>query len=219
MNSTTQPKTRQIARAAVRTQLADAALNLFLDRGFEQVTVNDIAAAAGVSPSTVVRYLGTKEEPVLSTFEHSYQQMATVLRARPGDEDDWTALRRALVEAVTEDEESPRRMLQLCRLIGSTPSLAAGVLSKQWALEASLSEALARRAATALTMRHRVTSAAALACLNIATDYWIHGDGEHGLAELLDRAFTHLAPTADTDPITRNRTPRSASTPPGKKST
>jgi AcrR family transcriptional regulator len=77
-----------IARTAVRAQLAQVALDLFGSEGFDRVTVNDLAAATGVSRSTFLRYFASKEEAVLAAFDEQGERVADALRARPGDEDD-----------------------------------------------------------------------------------------------------------------------------------
>ncbi len=53
---------RERARGALRGELADVALRLFEERGYDQTPVDDIASAAGISPRTFYRYFGTKEE-------------------------------------------------------------------------------------------------------------------------------------------------------------
>ncbi|UUU29794.1 TetR/AcrR family transcriptional regulator [Streptomyces sp. CA-210063] len=87
-------KTRAIARTAIRAELAQVALDLFLREGFDKVTPDDLAAAAGVSRTTFRRYFGSKEEAVLSVLDAHGRQVADAVRARPADEGDWTALRQ-----------------------------------------------------------------------------------------------------------------------------
>ena len=88
MNGAARTGTREIARAAVRAELARVAFGLFRQQGFDNVTLSDLAAAAGVSRSTFLRYFGSKEEAVLSAFDAQGDQVADTLRARPADEDD-----------------------------------------------------------------------------------------------------------------------------------
>ena len=109
--------TREIARAAVRAELGQVAFELFLREGFDKVTIDDLAAAAGVSRSTFLRYFGTKEDAVLSAFERKGERVADALRARPATEDDWTALRRALDTAIESYQQDPAASLALTRLV------------------------------------------------------------------------------------------------------
>jgi AcrR family transcriptional regulator len=56
---------REITRRAVRAQIADTAMALFVAHGFEQTTVDQIAAAVGISTRSVFRYFATKEDMVV----------------------------------------------------------------------------------------------------------------------------------------------------------
>lgn len=196
MNTTARTSTRDIARSAVRAELAQVAFELFRRDGFENVTVNDLAAAAGVSRSTFLRYFGTKEDAVLGAFDAHGDRVADALRARPADEDDWTALRQALDTALEPYRHDPAAALATTRLVQDTPALCARSLEKQSGWRPSLATALAERAGPAhpVTLGHAVRVAAALDCLNVALDHWTASDGELDLVALLDEAFAALAP-------------------------
>ncbi len=196
MTSTTRATTRDIARAAIRADLTQVAFDLFLREGYQNVTVNDLAAAAGVSRSTFLRYFGSKEEAVLGAFDAQGDRVADALRTRPADEDDWTALRRALDTVIEHYLQEPAKALALTRLVQDTSALCAGHLEKQNHWRPALTEALAERAdspqPTPLALS--VKAAAALDCLNIAVNHWTASDGQLDLVGLLDEAFAALAP-------------------------
>lgn len=61
----TTPGLRARKKAATMTRVQEVAMDLFEERGFDRVTVEDVAAATDVSPSTIYRYFGTKEGLVL----------------------------------------------------------------------------------------------------------------------------------------------------------
>lgn len=189
-------KTRDIARAAVQAELAQVALDLFLREGFDKVTLDDLAAAAGVSRSTFLRYFGSKEEAVLSVFDAHGRQVADAVRARPADEDDWTALRRGLDVAIEQYRQDPARALTMTRLVLDTPALCARQLEKQRGWWPALANALVERADSPQppTSVISVKAAAALDCLNIALDHWTASDGRLDLVDLLDQAFAALSP-------------------------
>ncbi|KPI05870.1 regulatory protein TetR [Actinobacteria bacterium OK074] len=203
MNAVARTSTRDIARAAVRAELAQVAFGLFLREGFAKVTLDDLATAAGVSRSTFLRYFGTKEDAVLGAFDEHGRQVADALRARPAAEDDWTALRRALDLVLDRKRQDPASSLALTRLVQDTPALCSRQLEQQHGWRPLLAAALAERedgdgedaAGTAhVTVRHEVRAAAALDCLNVALDHWTASDGHLDLAALLDDAFAALTP-------------------------
>jgi len=185
--------TRDIARAAVRAELAQVAFELFRRKGFDKVTVDDLAAAAGVSRSTFLRYFGTKEDAVLGAFDGHDRRVADALRARPADEGEWRALRRALDVVIERYHEDPADSLETTRLVRDTPALCARHLEKQYTWRPALSQALAERAGSERpTLAQSVRTAAALDCLNVALDHWLASDGREDLVELLDAAFAAL---------------------------
>jgi AcrR family transcriptional regulator len=190
------PSTRDIARAAVRAELAEVALDLFCREGFDNVTTHDVAAAAGVSRSTFQRYFGTKEDAVLGAVDARGEQVAAALRARPADEDDWTAIRRALDSLIELYRQDPARALTMTRLISGTPALWARQLEKQHGWHPLLAEALAGRTdpPQPTTLALSVKAAAALVCLNLALGQWTASEGRLDLVALLDEAFAALAP-------------------------
>jgi AcrR family transcriptional regulator len=191
----TRTSTRDVARSAVRAELAQVAFELVLSEGYENVTVNDLAAAAGVSRSTFLRYIGNKEEAVLSAFEAHGERVAEALRARPATEDDWTALRRALETAMEHYRQDPESALAITRLVQDTPALCARQLERQKGWRPTLAKALAERTGEAepATLAHATRAAAALECLNVALDHWTASDGRLDLPGLLDEAFAALA--------------------------
>lgn len=190
-------RTREIARAAVRADLAQAALELFCREGFDKVTVNEVAAAAGVSTSTFLRYFGSKEEAVLGALSECTAPLIDALRARPASEDDWTALSNALEQFLPVYLHDPAATLNLRQLIQSSPALDAGHRERQHSLQPQVSAALAERAGGSPdrdNLRVAVLAAAALSCLDIATDRWAASGGKLDLAELLRTTLAVLTP-------------------------
>src|ERR1700734_34618 len=87
---------RAVARAAVQAELSLAAYELVVEKGYGNVTLDDMATAGGVSRSTFLRYFRTKDQAILVALEAHVARMADTLRARPREEDDWSALRAAI---------------------------------------------------------------------------------------------------------------------------
>lgn len=119
------------ARKKMRTRdaIADAAISLFLARGFDQVSVSDVAATAEVSKPTLFRYFATKEDLVLHRFADHQGEAARVVRDRRPDIAPMAALHRHFragldrFEPVTGLNDQPE-VVEFHRLVFTTPSLA-----------------------------------------------------------------------------------------------
>jgi AcrR family transcriptional regulator len=191
--------TRAIGRAAVREELAKVALPRFFDLGFDAVTFDDLAGAAGVSRSTFLRYFGSKEDVVLYVFDPLGDQMARALAARPHTEDEWTALRHAVTPAVDLLVRDPDAGLALLRLVWSTPALWARLHEKQASWRPALVDLLIERGSPEALLAVRTRVMAALGCLMVAFDRWVETDGREPLGALTDGTFEALAPAAIRD--------------------
>jgi AcrR family transcriptional regulator len=196
---TAEARTRTIARDAVRAALSQTAFELARERGFDNVTVDEMAAAAGVSRSTLLRYFGTKEEAVLSAFEDHGLRFAEAVRARPADEDHWTALRRSLEGVVPFYLQDPRAALGITRFIMGTPALLSRQAERQLGWRPVLTAALAEREGAGpdgmggdIPFRLVVLVSAALGCMDIAVGEWAANDGARDLDTLLAEAFDAL---------------------------
>jgi AcrR family transcriptional regulator len=135
------------ARKKARTHdtIAEAAISLFLARGFDQVSINDIAAAAEVSKPTLFRYFATKEDLVLHRFADHKGEAARVVHGHPASP--ITALHdhfRAGLDAydpVTGLNDHPG-VVAFHRLVFGTPSLAGRLTQYVLEDEAALADAL-----------------------------------------------------------------------------
>lgn len=148
------------ARKKVRTRdaIADAAITLFLARGFDPVSVSDVAAAAEVSKPTLFRYFATKEDLVLHRFADHHGEAARVVRDRRPGLTATAALHRHFragldrFEPVTGLNDQPG-VVAFHRLVFATPGLAGRLLQylldDEEALAAVLEPGVAGRAQAA----------------------------------------------------------------------
>ena len=88
---------RETKKAATHRHIADAAMRLFATRGFEKVTVGDVAAEAGVSEKTVFNYFPTKEDLFYDEVPERARMLTEAIRSRPDGEPILTTLRRLQV--------------------------------------------------------------------------------------------------------------------------
>ncbi|MFF5471265.1 TetR family transcriptional regulator [Streptomyces achromogenes] len=193
---------RELSRRAVREEITEAATALFVERGFEATTVDDIAAAVGMSQRSVFRYFTTKEEIVLGHFALVVDDMPAALRARPAGEPVWTSLRRVF-DVLVARSEAPghrQRMAPVHRMVFGTPALLAGYLQKLQQTQDAVVAALSERAASADSPyapedpAPRALAAAAFGCLVAAQHSWIASGGKGSLAGALDRAMATVGP-------------------------
>ena len=180
------PDWRERKKARTRLRLQEQALRLFGEHGYEATTVEQIAAAAGVSHMTFFRYFPTKEDVVLGD---DYDPMlAEAIRARPRTEHPITrihvAVRQGLVAIYAADREA---LLSRVQLILRTPALRARLWENQFATRKLFEQALGGRG-----LRMRVLAAVSLAALTTALEQWAASDGARELPELIDEAFRVL---------------------------
>jgi AcrR family transcriptional regulator len=120
---------RERKKQQTRLLLADTARRLFAERGFENVSVAEIARAADVSETTVFNYYPTKEDLVYSGLERFESELLRAVRERPAAEtviDAWgrfVLAPRGLFAA--PDERTARDLLAVGRMIAASPALLA----------------------------------------------------------------------------------------------
>jgi AcrR family transcriptional regulator len=182
-------------RMLVRDELAEAALKLLAWQGYEATTIDQIAAAAGVSRRTFFRYFTSKEDVVVQFLEHVGAHLRGRLAVRPEAEPPAVALRQALEIFVDACREYPEKALRLTRLMLGTPALLGRFLERQEQWRADLAAELARRAGRApdRDLRPALAAAVALAAFDTALQHWTAGNGENDLAKLIDEAFSVVA--------------------------
>jgi AcrR family transcriptional regulator len=131
---------RERKKHATRQALSAAALRLAREHGPQNVRVDDIAEAAGVSPRTYNNYFSSREQAiVVALAAEPGARVAAALRKRPADEPLEHAVVGALIEQYSDDGEPDRATLAL---ITSAPALQAEFLDTIAAIERPLAEAI-----------------------------------------------------------------------------
>lgn len=193
---TARPGARQLARRAMTAQVAEMAIDLFVERGYEETTIDDICAVAGISRSSFFRYFRSKEDVLLSEVADLGQSLLAALRDRPDTEAPWVALRRAMRPLIEQYADKSERILRSARLARTTPALATFHQDKLARFGQLLRPEVARRLGPGLDdpgdPRPAALIAAALACLDAAVAAWAAADGAPPLAQLFDRAMDSI---------------------------
>jgi len=134
---------RERKKAQTRHRITEAALRLFAERGFDAVTMTEIAAAAEVSRASLFGYFPSKESLVLDGV--GGEDLAAVVAGRPAGQDALAALRRyyqdTVAEAVTGVDTA--QLLARTRVIVDTPKLSAAAHAARHRQRAELAAALA----------------------------------------------------------------------------
>jgi AcrR family transcriptional regulator len=138
------PGLRERKKAKTRAAVQEHALRLFRDQGYAETTVQEIAAAAEISPATFFRYFPTKEDTIV--LDRLDPVMIELFRSQPPDLSPTDALRAAIrqsLDVLTDDEwelESERQ-----RLVMNAPELRVRMLDQLYAGIDLLAELAAER--------------------------------------------------------------------------
>ncbi len=186
------PGLRERTRRVVQAEIGEVAMRLFLERGFDATTMEQIANEAGISRRSLFRYFGTKEDIVLGNLVEAGLAVRDALEARPEGEPPWEALRAAIESLALDPGYSPERNLAISKMLYGTPSLRVAHLEKQlrWQelLVPNIQMRLGAETDDASDTRARAIVACTLTCLDVAVEAWTLSGGEEDLERLYDRA-------------------------------
>jgi AcrR family transcriptional regulator len=135
---------RERKKQQTRQLLTDTARRLFAERGFENVSVSEIARVADVSEATVFNYFPTKEDLVYSGLEQFENALLAAVRERPAGETVIDAFGRFILQPrglfAAPDDRTARELLDVGRMIAASPAL----LAREEHIFARYTHALAR---------------------------------------------------------------------------
>jgi AcrR family transcriptional regulator len=186
-----QPGLRERKKLATREALRLAALRLAVEKGWEQVRVEDIAAEAGVSPRTFNNYFASKDEAFLATAYDRGARMQAALAARPADEPLWPAVINAVVHGFADEAVDLRQ----ARRIRPTPALAAEQLKAIMVIERALADEIARRIGA--DPEHdpypRLVAAVAISATRVTVEHWLRSESDLPFPPVLREALERVA--------------------------
>jgi len=192
---------RERKRRETRAALSLAAIRLCLQRGWDQVTVDDIAAAANVSPRTFRNYFSTKAEAVAAGHLERMLRIAGGLRARPAGEPLWTAVAHSVAaqfEPPARKSETLRdagRWLDRIRFVLTEPAIHGEVLKASAAAQVELADVIAARvgARRVQDLYPQVAAAVVTAVVGTVMDRWLRDGPSGSIAPSLRKAFELVA--------------------------
>ncbi|PZM12112.1 TetR family transcriptional regulator [Rhizobium tubonense] len=163
---------RERKRRQTRERIEQAAMALFLERGFDATTIEDITEAADVSKRSFFDYFPSKEDVVFAWQDSFADGLAAAIAERPADEPIVKVVEEALTSAITAalDPQS----VALADLIRETPVLSARNQLKYAKLERKLTEALLARTGDdeGERLRIRLLSAVVVSTMRVGGERW-----------------------------------------------
>ncbi|WP_123527200.1 TetR family transcriptional regulator [Streptomyces sp. 840.1] len=175
----------------MRDVLAEAAFGLFMERGFERTTVDDIVARAGVGRRSFFRYFPSKEDAVFPDHERCLADMTAFLEAADGGGDPVDTVCDAARLVLRMYAVNPEFSVQRYRLTREVPGLRTYELSVVRRYERTLAGYLERRGAGTrdAALRAEVIAASVVAAHNNGLRSWLRSGGEGDAGAEVDRAL------------------------------
>ena len=160
---------RERKKVATREALSTAALRLAMEKGMDNVRVQEIAGAANVSPRTYNNYFSSVEQAIVAAImEQRASRAAAALRGRPDGE----PLAESVAEAVVSQYANPPEG-DMLRLVTTAPRLRAEFVEAVSGLRGPLAAAIADRLDTDDELVPAVLAAAVSAAVRVAVELWV----------------------------------------------
>lgn len=188
---------RELKKQITRQSIADAALQLTLEKGLDNVTIEEIARVAFVSPRTFSNHFSAKEEAVIAAgAQHSFA-IVEAFAQRPASESPLQALCQLHADfARSQTPEQLRLEAQKTELVEQYPTLRPFQAAQYDRLEEAFRDGVAARTGTDVDadMYPWLVAAAAVAAVNTARTVWIRsGAHAEALPGLIETAFNLIS--------------------------
>lgn len=187
---------RERKKVETRRTIRQVALDLALELGLENLTVEAIAHAAGVSPRTFFNYFSRKEDALVTDGAGAAATLQTQIVNRPAHESPLHAIRTAIAQndpfsLLNADRD---RALARQKLVQDSPTLLARQLAQYSILEHAFAAAVAHRLQVDPVddMRPALVASVATAALRVAVQRWTANDVSTSLDKVLGAAFNAL---------------------------
>jgi AcrR family transcriptional regulator len=171
-------------------EVQNAAFKLFLEKGYDGTTVDEIATAAGISRRTFFRYYETKEDVMMAALQQSGAFLDELIAKRPDDEHPLTTMKFAMSEFLSFYQRTDPNSWRILDLIQSTPRLRARFLLERQSWLPRLTAVLESRSRD--RNHAEIAAYTSLALLTYAYERW-HQDQEIDAGQVVIDAFETLA--------------------------
>jgi AcrR family transcriptional regulator len=187
---------RERKKLAVRRALSSAAIRLAVERGLENVTIEDITAEADVSVRTFGNYFSSKYEAICALGTDRARRIGAELLARPPREPLWEALVHSMLAHYEGADRAPdAQWLAGLKLVLSSPAIRGEYLKVTADMQQALAAAIAARTGIDMEqdMYPEMLAGAVTAAAQVAVRRWAAADPPVPLRPLLRRALDQLA--------------------------
>ena len=182
---------RERNRNRTMRELQAIALDMFEAEGFDAVTVDDIAAAGGVSASTVYRYFGTKERLVV--WDGSDKELTDTLVRRLRTSPPIIAFRDTLIDTFA-DEKDNEPLLRRVRFLYANPQVHAAAIEQDLKDQDELATGFAQIAGRkSASLEDRTRAGVCMAALDAAIGEWQREENTQPLATLIRQTFDTIS--------------------------
>jgi AcrR family transcriptional regulator len=168
-------------------RIADVGMRLFLEAGFEAITVDAIAAASDISRRTFFHYFQSKEAILDTWADELNDSVASVIAAQPKRVSPWTSTRKALSDLAVRFETSDAMAID--QLMTSTTALRLRKQASYAKQEQAVFAALTRKYRDHDEHRLRLVAMVAVGCLRVAIEHWRATNHPQTLLAHVDDAF------------------------------
>lgn len=182
---------RERKKDQTRRQLLEAALELIRRQGFEETTINQIAAAVNISSRTVLRYFPTKEDVIVSWVEDGMAIFLNCLKERPLDEAAHLSLLASAREMLMSYQERAEFYLTIERVIASSSVVSARKYEMSAALGEKVSQVLSLRPEIS-SLACELYTALAFSMLRVVIRAWVAMAGQRHLVDLFDETVAMI---------------------------
>lgn len=187
---------RESKKAATRRALARAVLRLSSTTGIDQVTIDAVAAEAGVSVRTFHNYFSGKEDALPYYVSSLLDEVADTIDACPPESTLWDAMRESMTDiACASGAGEQSEFVTMFRLLDTEPSLIAhsNTIDLPGTAANRLAETFRRRGEDEDSLYAHLVCGAAIATVRTALDFWARSDRPRELRRVLDAAFAQTA--------------------------
>ncbi|WP_191298702.1 TetR/AcrR family transcriptional regulator [Lentzea cavernae] len=184
---------REAKMERTRRFIADTAFDLFVAQGYDDTTIEQIAAAAEVGTRTLYRYYSTKEALVVTFVENGLDAAMDAFLAQPDD----TPLAGALHAVIDSVEHTisanPARLLALYEIFDKTTGLRAGLADLCWSWRQRLAQEILRREDGAGDVLFAaLTAASTMNVIEVIVQTWTVNGGHVDVADIVRAALELL---------------------------